>query len=120
MAQGLTASYSCTAVLYTYYLFLPIYTMRRTIVFHCRDSFCLVDILLLLIPGYYTTDGAIFTIRKIVKLKSISVFEKLGPGTKSKVQVQRRSLWPGPKHFTKFGLPTTTHHHHPHKLLGHF
>ena len=37
--------------------------------------------------------------------------EKLGPGTKSKVQVQRRSL--GLKHFTKFGLPTTT----THKLL---
>ena len=35
--------------------------------------------------------------------------EKLGPGTKSKVQVQRRSL--GPKHFTKLGLHTTTHHH---------
>ena len=49
--------------------------------------------------------------------------EKLGPGKKTKVQVQRRSL--GPKHFTKFGLhTTTTHHHHhtphPHKLLGHF
>ena len=42
------------------------------------------------------------------------VFEKLGPGTKSKAQVQRRSL--GPKHFTKFGLPT----HPTHKLLGHF
>ena len=49
-----------------------------------------------------------------------SSFEKLGPGTRSKVQVQRRSL--GPKHFTKFGLPTTTHTptHHHHKLLGHF
>ena len=34
--------------------------------------------------------------------------EKLGPGTKSNVQVQRRSL--GPKHFTKLGLHT--HHHH--------
>ena len=29
------------------------------------------------------------------------LIEKLGPGTKSKVQVQRQSL--GPKHFTKFG-----------------
>ena len=35
----------------------------------------------------------------------VVVVEKLGPGTKSKVQVQRRSL--GPKHFTKLGLPTT-------------
>ena len=39
------------------------------------------------------------------KCKSIGNIEKLGPGTKSKVQVQRRSL--GPKHFTKFGLHTT-------------
>ena len=47
-----------------------------------------------------------------------SFIEKLGPGTKSKVQVQRRSL--GPKHFAKFGLHTY-HHHIPHnKLLGHF
>ena len=35
---------------------------------------------------------------------SSTFFEKLGPGTQSKVQVQRQSL--GPKHFTKFGLPT--------------
>ena len=48
-----------------------------------------------------------------------SDFEKLGPGTKSKVQVQRRSL--GPKHFTKLGLHTHHHHHTPtHKILEHF
>ena len=37
---------------------------------------------------------------------------------KYKTQVQSRSL--GPKCFTKFGLPTTIHHPHTHKLLGHF
>ena len=41
----------------------------------------------------------------------IETIEKLGPGTKSKVQVQRPSL--GPKHFTKFGLPTHTPTHPP-------
>ena len=40
--------------------------------------------------------------------------EKLGPGTKSKVQVQRQSL--GPKHFTKTP-PTTTQTFRP--LPGH-
>ena len=56
---------------------------------------------------------AVFIPSKVI----IFIFEKLGPSTKSKVQFQRRSL--GPKHFTKFGLPT----HHPtttHKLFGHF
>ena len=40
--------------------------------------------------------------RKTKVLKRLA----LAQSPKSKVQVQRRSL--GPKHFTKFGLPTTT------------
>ena len=57
-----------------------------------------------------------FYFRKSPGFPCNQIIEKLGPGTKSKVQVQSRSLWP--KHFTKFGLPTT--HTPTQKLLGHF
>ena len=62
--------------------------------------------------------GLVILMRVVGKhiLLFVSLIEKLSQGTKSKVQVLRRSL--GPKHFTKLGLPT-----HPpptHKLLGNF
>ena len=56
-------------------------------------------------------------IKYTFKLEIEKIIEKLGPGTKSKVQVQRQSL--GPKQFTKFGLHTHPNPP-PHKLLGHF